>query len=187
MQIGCTVRMCTIGSSLNGQKYPYIHVYIYRVLKRVTGFKGLYCSFKWSEKSQSTYVYVQKQMPAEIWASFWEVRILKRAEDPGTTVRRISAAFTLHKTYVSARLIIVITQFQVSISTNCVALTLCMDVDYLLDQKPENNLPFQCIVSILWVLIIFWCGYMKRGFTIDYLCVLVAGEAVKRRPRRMTR
>jgi hypothetical protein len=36
---------------------------------------------------------VQKSMPVEIWASFREVRVLRRVEeDPGTSVRRIAAA-----------------------------------------------------------------------------------------------
>jgi hypothetical protein len=58
-------------------------------------------------------------MPAEIWASFRDVRLLKGVgEDPGTNVRNISAALTLHRSYISATFIIVITQFQVAIATN---------------------------------------------------------------------
>jgi hypothetical protein len=44
-----------------------------------------------SKKCQS--IYVQKSVPAEIWASFRDVRVLRRAEeDHGTSVLRIAAA-----------------------------------------------------------------------------------------------
>jgi hypothetical protein len=44
-----------------------------------------------SKESQLTCI--QKSMPAETWARFREVRVLRRAEeDPGTSVRRIAAA-----------------------------------------------------------------------------------------------
>jgi hypothetical protein len=58
-----------------------------------------------------------------------------------------------------------------------------------------RSLLFQCIVSILWVFIMFWCGYVaygmvwyvKRRSTINYLCVLFMGHELKCWPRRIIR
>jgi hypothetical protein len=52
--------------------------------------------------------------------------------------------------------------------------TLCIVGD-----EQTNNILYQCIVSVLWVLITFWCRYVKciilykRLFAFDYLCVLL--------------
>jgi hypothetical protein len=51
-------------------------------------------------------------------------------------------------------------QYQVAITTNCQPITCCMKVIYVDGHERENNLLFQCIVSILRVLIIFQCEYV---------------------------
>jgi hypothetical protein len=35
---------------------------------------------------------MKKSMPVEIWVGFREVRVLRRVEDPGSSLRRIAAA-----------------------------------------------------------------------------------------------
>jgi hypothetical protein len=59
------------------------------------------------------------------------------------------------------RFIIVLKQFQVTGATSCQELTSFMGVNYTVEHKLKNSILFQCIVSILWVLIIFWYGYVK--------------------------
>jgi hypothetical protein len=45
--------------------------------------------------------------------------------------------------------IVDIKQFRVTIATHCRALTLCMNVCYIVGHERARNLLFQCIVSIL--------------------------------------
>jgi hypothetical protein len=92
----------------------------------------------------------------------------------------------------SMRFVTVITQFQVTVVTNCRALTYCVNVIYVVCQERASSLFFQYILSILWILIKCWCGYVKciisiiiwrRRFAIDCLCVLFLADGVKFRPR----
>jgi hypothetical protein len=53
------------------------------------------------------------------------------------------------KSFISVKFIIVITQFRVSIATNCPSLTYCKNVIYAVDHERASSLLFQCIVSIL--------------------------------------
>jgi hypothetical protein len=48
-----------------------------------------------------------------------------------------------------------ITQFPVTIATNCQVLICCMNVKYIVSHERASSLFFQCFVSILWVMIIF--------------------------------
>jgi hypothetical protein len=83
------------------------------------------------------------------------------------------------------QIIIVIAQFQDIITMNCQALTCCMNVSYVIDHEQESDLLFQCIMSVLWVLIIFWYRNMKCSstqFTIDYLYMLVMGDELNVSP-----
>jgi hypothetical protein len=66
------------------------------------------------------------------------------------------------KKIVSVRFIFIIVSFQVTIPTNFRALTSCMNVNYVVGHEELENLFLQCIVSILWVLIISWCGYTTK-------------------------
>lgn len=69
-------------------------------------------------------------------------------------------SFCTHKeSYVSIRFIIVITQLQVTIATNCRGL------------EASSHL-FQTIVSITWVLIMYLCVYVKRS-------VLYKGDSLR--------
>jgi hypothetical protein len=52
-------------------------------------------------------------------------------------------------------------QFQSTIATNCWALTCCMNVSYTAGNERACSILFKCIVSILRVLLIFWCGHAK--------------------------
>jgi hypothetical protein len=65
------------------------------------------------------------------------------------------------KMFCNLRFIIVMLQFQFTIATNCQALTRCMKVSYVEGQEGASSLLFQCIVSILRVLIVFWCVYVR--------------------------
>jgi hypothetical protein len=65
------------------------------------------------------------------------------------------------KRYDGIRFIVVIRQLQVTIQTNCQLLTHCMKVSYAVRHERVNSLLLQCIVSILRVLIIFLCRYVK--------------------------
>jgi hypothetical protein len=56
-----------------------------------------------------------------------------------------------HESFVSLQYIIVLMQFLVTTAMNCQALICCMNVSYAVCH----------IQSILWVLIIFWCGCVK--------------------------
>jgi hypothetical protein len=38
-----------------------------------------------------------------------------------------------------------------------------VNISYVVGHERANILSFQSIVAILWVLIIFWCEYMKRS------------------------
>jgi hypothetical protein len=58
--------------------------------------------------------------------------------------------------------LIAILQFQVAIPTNCRPLT-CMNIIYVLGHEGANSLSFRCIASILWILTVFWCGYVKSS------------------------
>jgi hypothetical protein len=50
--------------------------------------------------------------------------------------------------------------FCFTIPVNCKALTCCVNINYVLCHKWVISPLFQFIASILWVLIIFWCGYV---------------------------
>jgi hypothetical protein len=60
-------------------------------------------------------------------------------------------------------IVVAILQFQVTIATNYRVLIYWMYVRYVVGHKQGSRLLFQCIVPILWVLIIFWYGYTKCG------------------------
>jgi hypothetical protein len=60
-------------------------------------------------------------------------------------------------------------QFRASRATSCKALINCINVSYVVGHERANSLLFQRIVSILYVLIIFSCGYLK-------CCVIYIGE-----------
>jgi hypothetical protein len=57
--------------------------------------------------------------------------------------------------FVSARFIIVITQFQVTIATDCRALPRCMNISYAVCHERTSSLLFQCIVSTVSVSMVF--------------------------------
>jgi hypothetical protein len=53
-----------------------------------------------------------------------------------------------------------ILQFQVTLTTNYRVLTYSVNISYVVGRTIEAFL-FQYIVSILWLLVILWCGYVK--------------------------
>jgi hypothetical protein len=64
----------------------------------------------------------------------------------------------MYKRLVKLRFIIFITQFQATVKI-CQVLTCCRNVNCVVGQKRVSNPMFQCIVSIMWVLI-FWYWYV---------------------------
>jgi hypothetical protein len=54
-----------------------------------------------------------------------------------------------------------ITQFWITTSSNCQALTCCMSISYAVGHELASMFLFQCVMSILWELILFWCGNVK--------------------------
>jgi hypothetical protein len=62
---------------------------------------------------------------------------------------------------VCLRFVIVVTQFRVKLATNVRALTRRMNSEVL----------FQCIVPIVWVLVIFWCGYVMCSVLYNGNCL----------------
>jgi hypothetical protein len=98
-----------------------------------------------------------------------------------TTVKVWTLSTQDKKRFGNVPFIITITEFQVSIATNCKASTRGMNVSYAVGHELVSSLLFQCIVSILWVLITFWCGYMEcsilyRGdgscFTMEFVRII---------------
>jgi hypothetical protein len=90
--------------------------------------------------------------------------------------------------------IVVIKQFGVTIATNYQALTRCMKVSYVVGYERVSIILVQCIVSIVWKLIILLCGYTNcvipykdTCLQFEYLCVIFVGDRVKRRPRHVVR
>jgi hypothetical protein len=82
-------RDCT--SITNDYQTTDIHTHAHRVLEEgLQALRGQ--STHLNEQKFCKATYVQKSMPAEIWASFRGVPILRRLEDLETSVQRISAA-----------------------------------------------------------------------------------------------
>lgn len=54
-----------------------------------------------------------------------------------------------------------ITQYRVTTAMNCRALIFCLNISYVVGDERAISLSFRCILSILWVLKTFWCGYVK--------------------------
>jgi hypothetical protein len=52
-------------------------------------------------------------------------------------------------------------QYGVTMATNCRLLTHCINVSHAVGLERKGSLPVQCIVSTLWVRILFWCGNVK--------------------------
>jgi hypothetical protein len=64
----------------------------------------------------------------------------------------------IYKKLCKVEIIAVITTSWITIATDS-----CIKVIYTVGYKPASSLLVQCIVSILRVLILFWCGYVKRS------------------------
>jgi hypothetical protein len=62
------------------------------------------------------------------------------------------------------------------------ALTSCMNVSYVLDHAWASSLLFHCGVSVLWLLIMLWCGYVKCSILLYkwIICKLLT-ESVDRK------
>jgi hypothetical protein len=58
-------------------------------------------------------------------------------------------------------LLSVIKQFEVTAAANGRTLIRCINASYAVGHELACRLSFRCIVCIIWVLIIFWCGYAK--------------------------
>lgn len=61
-----------------------------------------------------------------------------------------------------------ITHFCAIIATNCWTLRSYMKGSYVVGHERPISLSFQCIVSILWIFIIIWCGYLKISIGLLY-------------------
>lgn len=69
---------------------------------------------------------------------------------------------------------------------NCRALICFMNVNYIVSHELTRSLLFQCIESILWVLITFSSGYIwsvvyhiRRWLTVDWFYAIFMGNGVK--------
>jgi hypothetical protein len=65
--------------------------------------------------------------------------------------------------FLSNIFIIVITKFRVTKAKNCWPLTRWMNVSYVARHERADSLTFLSMVRILWVLILFWYGYVKSS------------------------
>jgi hypothetical protein len=62
---------------------------------------------------------------------------------------------------------IILMQFRISIATNCQVFTLCKNINYLVDHEGASSSSFQCILSILWLPIIFWSNIWCVAYYIN--------------------
>jgi hypothetical protein len=98
----------------------------------------------------------------------------------------LHVSFYILKGFVSMRFVIVIMQFQFVIGMNCWAWTCCMNVRH----KWPSSFLSQFTVSVLWLLIIFWCRNVKcnepyiKEVVYDWLFVCVIhGDCIKSWPQ----
>jgi hypothetical protein len=92
----------------------------------------------------------------------------------------------VYKVMLRARIITVITRFPIAIATSCQALTGFIYVNYVAGHEWSSSLPFLYIVFILWIVTLYWCGYVNEEYyttdtvSFEYLCVLLMVGGVKR-------
>jgi hypothetical protein len=94
------------------------------------------------------------------WASgpVWTLRIREDIFNPAgnrTSIPRSLNLFLHKERFMSVRDIILITQFWVTVAMNCRGLTRCVKESYVASHERANNLSCHCIVSIMWILVIF--------------------------------
>jgi hypothetical protein len=77
----------------------------------------------------------------------------------------------VYKASIMVGFIVVYTQFQDTLATACWALTRCTNVSYVVSHEWASSLLFRVITSVLWVLTIFWCGYVKCNVLFNGNCL----------------
>jgi fatty acid desaturase len=99
----------------------------------------------------------------QMLSAYWLAYLIQKQNK---NKREAFVSFFTWKGYVSLRFITDITQFRVTITTNCRVLTRYTNVSYAVSYEQVSHVFFQCIVSILWALIMFWCDHVTKETTI---------------------
>jgi hypothetical protein len=64
-----------------------------------------------------------------------------------------------------------ITKFLVTTAKKFRTLTRCTNFSVVLGRSRSSSLSFQCIVSIIWILIMCWCRYVKCSIVYKERCL----------------